>query len=180
MTERWGIYLLIAERGLRQFYLLPKLHKRGCLGRPVISGCNTPTQKISEFVDHHLKPLVTSVPSCVKDTNDFLKKLRDINTLPDGAIMVTIDVVGLYPHREALNNRKNPEIPTDLAELVLKNNNFEFNEKHYLQTLMMAISTKIASSYANLVVNRLERKLLSQAQVKPYIWLRYIGEEYDL
>ena len=58
--------------------------------------------------------------------------------------MVTIDVVGLYPHiphdeglqsiREALNNRENPEILTekvvDLAELVLRNNNFEFNENH--------------------------------------------------
>ena len=54
-----------------RFYLLPKLHKRGCPGRPVISGCNTPTEKISAFVDHHLKPLVAAVPSYVKDTNDF-------------------------------------------------------------------------------------------------------------
>ena len=69
----------------------------------------------------------------MKDKNDFLKMLCDISTLPSGVIMVTIDVVGLYPHkprdeglqsiRKALNNRENPEIPTetvvDLAELVL-------------------------------------------------------------
>ena len=115
-----------------RFYLLRKLHKKGCLGRPVISGCNTPTEKISAFVDRHLKPLIAVVPSYVKDTNDFLKYLRDISTLPSCVIMVTIDVVGLYLHiphdeglqsREALNNRENPEIPTetivDLAELVL-------------------------------------------------------------
>ena len=128
----------------------------------------------------------------MKDTNDFLKKLRDISTLPSGAIMVTMDVVGLYPHiphdeglqsiREALNNRENPEIPTetivDLAELVLRNNNFEFNENHYLQTLGTAIGTKMAPSYANLFMDRLERGLLSQAQVKPYIWLRYIDDVF--
>lgn len=92
-------YLLVnstAKAG--RFYLLPKLHKKGCPGRPVISGCNTPTEKISAFVDHHLKPLVTSVPLYIKDTNDFLRKLIDIGTIPKEAILVTIDVVGLYPH----------------------------------------------------------------------------------
>ena len=148
--------------------------------------------QLKAFVDHHLKPLVAAVPYDVTDTNDFLKKFRDIITLPSGAIMVTIDVVGLYPHiphdkglqtiREALNNRENPEIPTetivDLAELVLRNNNFEFNENHYLQTLGTAIGTKMAPSYANLFMDRLERRLLSQAQVKPYIWLRYIDDVF--
>ena len=58
----------------------------------------------------------------------------------DGAILVTIDVVGLYlniPQDEglvallrSLNKRSSPANPTDhivdLAELVLKNNNFKF------------------------------------------------------
>ncbi|XP_073254203.1 uncharacterized protein [Porites lutea] len=106
--------------------------------------------------------------------------------------MVTNDVVGLYPHiphdeglqyiREALNNRENPEIPTetivDLAELVLRINNFEFNENHYLQTSRTAIGTKMALSYANLFRDRPERRLLSQAQVKPYISLRYIDDVF--
>ena len=39
-------YLLASgdERAGR-FYLLPKLHKKGCPGRPVISGCKRPTEK---------------------------------------------------------------------------------------------------------------------------------------
>lgn len=100
-----------------RFYLLPKLHKRGCPGHPVISGCGTPTERISQFVDSHLKPLVPSVKSYVKDPNDLLRKLMQIGRLPDGAILFTIDVVALYPHihvpheeglqaiRESLNNR---------------------------------------------------------------------------
>ena len=148
-----------------RFYLLPKIHKKGCPGRPVISGCNTPTEKISEFVDHHLKPLVSSIPSFVKVTNKFLHKLKSMETLPEGAILVALDVVGLYPHiphaegleaiSSALNERENQEIPTslivDLADLVLKNKNFEFNGSHYLQSLGTAIGTKMAPSYANLM-----------------------------
>ena len=191
ISDRTLEYLLVnstARAG--RFYLLPKLHKKGCPGRPVISGCNTPTQKISEFVDHHLKPLVASIPSFVKDTNDFLHKLKDIGTLPQDAILVTIDVVGLYPHiphnegldaiRNVLNGRENQETPTnlivDLAELVLRNNNFEFDGKHYLQTLGTAIGTKMAPAYANIFMDRLEQTLLREAQIKPYLWLRYIDD----
>ena len=128
-------------------YLLPKIHKKNCPGRPVISGCNTPTEKITAFVDSQLKPLVSQIPSFVKDTNHFLNKLTAVGKFPDRAILVTIDVVGLYPHiphdegltavRKALNNRCVSEIPAndivDLTELVLKNNNFEFDGKLCLQ-----------------------------------------------
>ena len=75
--------------------------------------------------------------------------------------------------REALNNRGNPEIPTDeivnFAELVLKNNSFEFDGKHYLQILGTATGKRMAPSCANLFMDRLERKLLSQAQVKALV-----------
>ena len=75
-------------------------------------------KKISAFVDHQLKPLDPQISSHVTDTNDFLKKkLKDMDRFPDGALLVTIDVVGLYPHiphkeglealRKILNTRTN-------------------------------------------------------------------------
>ena len=82
-------YLLASgEERAGRFYLLPKIHKKGCPGRPVISGCNTPTEKISRFVDHHLRHLVPEINSYIKDTNDFIRKLMGIGTLPDGACYV--------------------------------------------------------------------------------------------
>ena len=172
--------------------MLPKLHKKGCPGRPVISGCGMPTEKISEFVDYHLKPLVTTIPSFVKDTNDFLHTLTNIDKLRQNAILVTIDVVGVYPYiphnegldalRRALDKRDNQETPTnlivDLAELVLRNNNFEFDGKHFLQILGTAIGTKMPPAYANLFMDELERRLISQARVEPYVWLRYIDDVF--
>ena len=70
-----------------------------------------------------------------KDTNEFLKKLRSLPKLPDGIILCTMDIAGLYPvipHdkglsalRKQLESRKEKYVSTDtiidLAEVVLKN-----------------------------------------------------------
>ena len=90
-----------------RFYLLPKIHKRlhNVPGRPVISNSGYYTENISSFLDHHLQPLAQAVKSYIKDTNEFLKKLRSLPKLPDGIILCTMDVVGLYPnipHEEGL------------------------------------------------------------------------------
>ena len=41
-----------------RFYILPKIHKQGNPGRPIISSNSYTTKRISEFVDYHLTPLV--------------------------------------------------------------------------------------------------------------------------
>ena len=41
--------------------------------------------------------LIASGTSYIKDTNDFLPKLKNLKKVPDNAILVTADVVGLYP-----------------------------------------------------------------------------------
>ena len=82
--------------------LLPKFHKPGSPGRPIVSSCEIPTEKISQFVDYHLRPYVETLPSYVKDTTDFLLKLQSVNNLPDNTL-VTLDVMSLYtnvPHSE--------------------------------------------------------------------------------
>ncbi len=47
-------------------YTLPKIHKQydsiPC-GRPIVSANDCVTERISLFVDHHLKPCVSSLPS---------------------------------------------------------------------------------------------------------------------
>ena len=60
------------------FYTLPKIHKTGILGRPIVSSCGAPTEKISLYTHHHLGPLVKGIPSYIQDTNDFLLKIQDI------------------------------------------------------------------------------------------------------
>ena len=62
---------------LEKLYFLLKIHKLFNIpGRPIMSNCGAPTEKASEFLDHHLKPVIQSSWSCIKDSWDFLRKIR--------------------------------------------------------------------------------------------------------
>ena len=148
---------------LGKLYLLPKIYKsfENVPGRPVISNCGTPTEKVSEFLDHHLKPVMQGGKSYIKDSGHFLEKIKTLRCIPDNALLVTADVVGLYPStphqaglialKEALDKRLLKKIPTDdlimMAEFVLSNNFFEFNSDTFQQISGTAIGTKFAPPY---------------------------------
>ena len=81
--------------------------------------------------------------SYIKNTKDFLKKVKNMGKIPQDSILVTADVVGLHPSiphnpglkalKDALDCRQNKKIPTDMlakmAEFVLTNKYFEFGQK---------------------------------------------------
>ena len=187
-------YLTPTEPRTARFYHLPKIHKAGNPGRPIVSSCGAPTERISEYVDHHLHPLVVQIPSYLRDTTDFLRKLSTLETLPPGSILVTLDVSSLYtniPHnegvaacREALETRPSLAPPTnylvDLIQQILTLNNFTFNGEHYLQTQGTAMGTRMAPSYANLFMAKLEETLLTQTTISPRIWWRYIDDVFAI
>ena len=104
---RYFSYDFKKATNLGKLYLLPKIHKRlqNVPGRPVISNCGTPTEKASEFLNFHLKPLMQNSWSYIRDSSDFIEKMKRIGEIPKDAILVTADVVGLYPsipHKEGL------------------------------------------------------------------------------
>nr|XP_022316718.1 uncharacterized protein LOC111120285 [Crassostrea virginica] len=172
-----------------QFYLLPKIHKEGMPGRPIVSAIGHPTEKISEYIDLHLRPHVEKLPSYLKDTTDYINKTPSTD-LPDHTLLVTMDVTSLYtniPHDEGIEacrevwDRRSIQVPsteslTKLLEHVLKCNNFMFNGEHYLQINGTAMGTKMAPSYANIFMGRLERNLLLKAPFRPLSWLRFIDD----
>ena len=47
-------------------------------GRPVISNCGTPTEKILEFLDRQLKPIMQKSWSYIKDSGDFRRKIKNV------------------------------------------------------------------------------------------------------
>ena len=83
---------------LGKLYFLPRTHKRlsAVPGRPVISNCGTPTEKVSEYLDYILKPIMQDRWSYIKDSSDFLKEIKNIGKIPELAVSVTADVFGLY------------------------------------------------------------------------------------
>ena len=101
INDKTKQYLIQSDVKPGRFYILPKIHKPGNPGRPIVSSNSHPTERLSHFVDYYLQPLVHKLPSFVKDTNDFLNKLLTIGNLPANSLLVTLDVSSLYtniPH----------------------------------------------------------------------------------
>ena len=107
-----------------------------------------------------------------------------MSQLPEGANLCTIDVVGLYPNipheeglaslRRFLDARTEKKVTTEtlveLAEIVLKNNIFQFNEKTLKQLRGTATGSKFAPPYAILIMADLEERILEDIELQPRIW----------
>ena len=127
------------------------------------------------------------LPFYIRDTTDFIKKLRSLPRLPPGSLLVTLDISSLYtniPHKEGisgceeiLNRRELQEPPTanlcQLIQLVLSNNPFVFNNVNYLQVHGTAMGTRVAPSYVNLFMGKLEWEFLWTQDKIPRVWWRY-------
>ena len=176
-----------------RFYILPKIHKPGNPGRPIVSGNGSPTERISLFVDSFLKPLVPRISSYIHDTPDFLRKLEQIkHQVPSTAIIGTFDVTSLYtniPQEEGIKactsalSRSGHTTPPirdleSLMKLVLTKNNFSFMDKHYLQVHGTAMGTRMAPSFACIFMSELEERMLASAPCRPWIWWRYIDDVF--
>ena len=175
-----------------RFYLLPKIHKKGVPGRPICSSVNHPTSRISKLVDEHIKEYVPKTNSYIRDTQDFINKIKSLGQIPEGALLCTLDVSSLYtniPNEEGIaavaekllsDPKKTPiaQYIIDLLRLVLTNMNFEFNGEHYLQIGGTAMGTALAPNYANLFMDRFETKALAGYPIKPLVWKRFIDDVF--
>jgi hypothetical protein len=166
--------LIIDKPRCSQFYVLPKVHKPGNPGRPIVSACCCPTERISAYVNDIIHPLVTALPSYIRDSSHAIEKVKD-HTLRKGEnpLLFTMDVKSLYsviPHvdglaalKHYLNRRETQDPPTStvlrLAELVLTLNTFQFGDDHYQQEKGVAMGTRMGPTYANLFLGWLEEKM---------------------
>ena len=112
---------------------------------------------MSETVDFVHQVYLPNVPSFIKDTDDFIRKIRNIVDSSSGVRLVTFDVMSLCPSNphdfgiDALNDflfDRNPHTNVvngilNMTQLVLKKNLFEFNSECFLQFSGTAIGTKI-------------------------------------
>ena len=93
MTLKWLSQTPNPPR-IPEFYTLTKIHKPTLVGRPIISGCSGPTEKISAFVDTLLQPISISQVSYLKDTTHFINFIEN-TTVSKQTILVSMDVTSL-------------------------------------------------------------------------------------
>ena len=172
----------------------PKVHKKGNPLRIIISGIDHPTEKIAEFAEKQLDDYVTSLPSYIKDTTDFINRLKELKQpLPKESIILCMDVKKLYPNiprkegldacREALIFRGDQSMPTEevlkLIELVLDNNNFQFEDSHCLQIDGTAIGSKLGKNYACTFMATWEEQLLD-TEFTPVEYVRFVDDIWGI
>ena len=160
IPEKIANGLITTDQRTPKFYILPKIHKEGNPGRPVVSSINCHSTKISRYVIYHLQPLLKQIPSYIKDSTDFINRIKGLK-IPKQSLLVTLDVKSLYTNipnyegikttRELHEKYQNKTVPTKVITtflgLILSLNNFNFNSNTYLQTKGCAIRTKLCQYF---------------------------------
>lgn len=178
----------------RFFYLLPKIHKSTDKwssptmppGRPIVSDCGSESKNVSKFIEYYLKRKSNQHPAFLKDTDDFLSKIRSIETSPND-LLITLDVDNMYTNinvdqgiqavREALDSPLSLyKYVLELLEISLKTNDFQFNGDTFLQLCGTAMGRDYAPSVANIFMAKWECEALAKCPLKPKVYLRYLDD----
>lgn len=183
----------------RAFYILPKVHKsrtkwphpRMPEGRPIVSDSGSETDRVSELIDFFLKPLATRHESYIRDTYDFIRKIRN-QTVPHNAYIVTGDVTALYTNMHIQRSldvvkdifTSNPDVrrPDDvllaLLDIILRYNDFQFDDEFFLQTLGIAMGKRFAPHLANLYLLKFDQSAIYDYKTKPLLYFRFIDDTF--
>jgi hypothetical protein len=142
-----------------------------------------------------IKSLTFKFKSYIKDTTDFLRKIKDLKT-NDNDIIVAANVCGLYIRinyegtdacKDALENRPIEEkkrMPTEvlitLLLKILRSNCFSFFGKFYLQCCGTAMGTPVEPSYVNFYMTKVENRILDEYEkrqgLRTLVWYRYLDD----
>lgn len=181
----------------RTFYLLPKIHKPRTKwpqhnmpeGRPIVSDCGSESYKTSQYIDSFIRPISTRHPSYIKDTYDFVSKIRG-QEIPKSALLVTADVTSLYTNmhmdrtlqvvKNALARYPDPERPDShimrLLDITLRNNDFTFNGEFFLQICGTAMGKSYAPGLADLYLEEFDEKAKHGFKTEPLLYFRFLDD----
>ncbi|CAJ0964876.1 unnamed protein product [Ranitomeya imitator] len=88
ITKELAEALVVAEPTIATFYMLPKIHKdaRSPPGRPIISGTGNYLERVNQWIDSKLQPLVEELPSFLKDTGELLRRVDGLHLEKDAVL----------------------------------------------------------------------------------------------
>jgi len=172
------------------FYVLPKVHKTPFSTRPILACHSALLQNFSAFLAFCLQPFVEKTQTYIKNSRNFLKKLRSLNLnnieehwLVSGDIdsmypnielnLAFETIMGFYQQSKASKALSKPCF-AKLLRALLNNNLISFNNKVFQQISGLPMGSSAAPPIAILVVDKLEQFHLNPHQ--PIVWCRYIDD----
>ncbi len=156
-----------SEATIAKIYGLPKVHKPEVPLRPIVSLVGAPNYKISKWLFRQLNPLTRNCETSIRNSAEFLQKLRGI-TISDDEIMVSFDVVSLFTSipldvarhcTEEILETFETKIPAaallELLDLCLETN-FVFDHQCYQQLKGAPMGSPISGFLAEITMQKLE------------------------
>ena len=191
----------LSRANARRLYLLPKIHKprytwpheRLCACRPIVSDSGSESYNICKYIDFFLKPLTIKHESYIKDTYDFISKIRGTK-IAASTLLVTGDVTSLYTNmhidgiiaciQELFIKYPDPERPDrellELLRITLTYNDFEFAGKIFLQILGVAMGRTYAPSTANAYLLKFDNAAKQGWRIALELFFRFLDDIFFL
>lgn len=116
------------------------MHKNALnpLGRPIVYEIELVTAQLGQYIDHFLKPLVSTTTAYLKDTKHAIQIIESIPA-SDNSILVTADVGSLY-------TIIGPQDAIKSVKWALNTSDLPFSLKNFLlDTLEFCLAQKIFS-----------------------------------
>ncbi|CAF4174744.1 unnamed protein product, partial [Rotaria sordida] len=172
-------------------------HKPGTPLRPIISGLEHPTIKISKFLDELLRPLFDKMASNTIVTSGFqlVKQLQEWskNNMRQETLFCTVDVADLYtmvPQTEGVLSLKKMldylrlkqvggfkiETIIRLSRFVMQNNYFPYDGQFYHQVRGGAMGSPLTLTIANCYMFFYERPIIKQINNSGGLYFRYTDD----
>lgn len=163
------------QTNLPVFHVLPKLHKPGKTGRPIVGAPAWITTNWSKMLDHLLQTY--KLPHVLFNSIELVKEL-EFRPVPAHSFFVTCDVSSLYTNIDldrlfsTIANLTKSPILVDILQFICKNNFFRYGNFIYHQLNGIAMGTNCAVQCANIYLHPFDMEFAPRCLV----YRRYIDD----
>ena len=164
---------------------------------PIVSACGTATYNTAKFITKILQNYCGKTSSYIKDSTDFIKKIKHLSINPEEETLVSFDVSALFTSipvpvaLQVINSKISTctnftnvcKIPTEkfikLLEFTLTNCIFCFNKKFYKQLQGAAMGSPVSLAIANIYMEYSESLAICSSPTLIKWQFRYVDDVHS-
>ena len=158
----------------------------------IINTQNSPIYKIAKKISKELRPLIRSGKSYIKDTEQFVDKIRNIK-LEEDEIMISFDISDMYPslpkqdvitevvrriNDENFKPSMNKKALIELVIISVEFISFSCNGQHFDQKDGLFIGSPTSPAFTELYIQRVEEIHVYRMIHTPRLWLRKVDDTF--